>query len=336
MSSATQFVFRWLKRLGIALAALIVFILVAGNIYRMVGERRSLDDEPPGRLVDIGTHRLHLLCVGEGSPTVILNSAVAGIYRQWTPVLSLVEPLTRVCVFDRSGLGWSEPGPVMPPTSASLMQDLEKLLAASGESPPFLHVGFSLGAILSFQYVEAHLGDTAGLVSIEGFSPEMRAMRPPLVGNFPAPLQRAGPLMESLGLSPVVSLTIDLIANSAEPDGFSWSRVNFWRPAFFLSKRRLSNIVGALAMSEDLDNQGDLGDLPLIVIQGGQTAESTFADPDEIRRYKELQARYHLRSTQGEFVLIPGATHGSVMNHPDVIAAAITRLVERARQGSSE
>jgi pimeloyl-ACP methyl ester carboxylesterase len=331
-----QFVFRWLKRLGIALVALLVFVLVAGNVYRIVGERRSLEDEAPGRLVDVGTHRMHILCAGEGSPTVILNSAVAGIYRQWAGVITLVAPVTRVCAFDRSGLGWSEPGPVMPPTSASVMQDLERLLAASGESPPFLHVGFSLGAILSFQYVEAHLADTAGLVSIEGFSPEMRAMRPPLFGNFPEPLQRAGPLMETLGLSPAVSLTLDLIANAAAEDGFSWDRVDVWRPVFFLSKRRLSNIVGGLAMSEDLDRQGDLGDLPLIVIQGDRTAESTFTDPDDIRKYEELQARYHLRSSQGEFVLIPGANHGSVMNHPDVIAAAITRLVERAREGGSE
>ena len=67
-----------------------------------------------------------------------------------------------------------------------------------------------------------------------------------------------------------------------------------------------------------------------------QPAESTFTDPDDIRKYEELQARYHLRSTRGELLLIPGANHGSVMNHPDVIAAAITRLVERARQGDSE
>ena len=336
MSTATQFVIRWLKRLGIALAALIVFVLVTGNVYRIVGEQRSLEDEPPGTLVDIGTHRLHLVCVGEGSPTVILNSSVAGIYRQWAGVIALVAPVTRICAFDRSGLGWSEPGPVMPPTSASVMQDLERLLAASGEPPPFLHVGFSLGAILSFQYVEAHLEDTAGFVSIEGFSPEMRAMRPPLFGDLPKTLQNVAPPLESLGLSPAVMLVSDLIANAAAEDGFSRDRVDFWRPQYFLSKRRLSNIAGGIAMSEDLDRQGDLGDLPFIVIQGGLTAESTFADPDDIRRYEELQAEYHRRSSEGEFVLVPDANHGSVMQHPDVIAAAITRLVERAREGDSE
>jgi pimeloyl-ACP methyl ester carboxylesterase len=336
MTPAVRFVSRWLKRLGIALVALLVFIFIAGNIYRIVGERRTLEDEPPGKLVDIGTHRLHLLCAGEGSPTVILNSSVAGIYRQWAGVIALVAPVTRICAFDRSGLGWSEAGPVMPPTAASVMQDLERLLAASGESPPWLHVGFSLGAILSFQFVEAHPDETVGFVSIEGFSPEMRAMRPPLFGDLPKSLQYVAPPLEALGLSPVVMLTSDLLANAAAADGFSRDRVDFWRPAYFLSKRRLSNIAGGIAMSDDLDRQGDLGDLPFIVIQGDQTGESTFADPDDIRAYEELQARYHLRSTQGEFVLIPGANHGGVMNHPDVIAAAITRLVERARAGDSE
>jgi pimeloyl-ACP methyl ester carboxylesterase len=335
MSSVSQFSLRWLKRLGIALIALLVFILVAGNIYRIVGEQITLEDEPPGELVDIGTHRLHLLCVGEGSPTVMLNSSVAGTYRLWGAVLAGVAPLTRICVFDRSGLGWSEVGPVMPPTVASSMSDLEKLLAASGERPPYIPVGFSLGAILSYIYVEAHRDEVVGFVSIEGFSPEMRAVRPP-IAEIPGPVARIAPALEWLGLSPLTQLAVDIANYAAAPVEFSWANVEPLRPQYFLSKRRLSSVVGGLEMDEDLSQQGELGDLPFIVIQGGLTAETTFADPEEIRRYKELQAEYHLRSSQGEFVLIPGATHGSVMQSPDIIVAAITRLVERARAGDSE
>ena len=335
MSSVSQLAFRWLKRLGIALASLLLFILVAGNVYRIVGEQVTLEDEPPGELVDIGTHRLHLLCVGEGSPTVMLNSSVAGTYRLWGAVLAGIAPLTRICVFDRSGLGWSETGPVMPPTVASSMSDLEALLAASGEKPPYIHVGFSLGAILSYIYTEAHRDEVVGLLSIEGFSPEMRAIRPP-IAELPELLARIAPAAEWLGLSPLTQLTVDIANYAAAPVEFTWANVEPLRPQYFLSKRRLSNVVGGLEMDEDLSRQGNLGDLPFIVIQGGLTAETTFADPDLIRRYKELQAVYHERSSQGEFVLIPGATHGSVMQSPDVIVAAITRLVERAREGVEE
>ena len=330
-----MFIFRWLKRLGIALVALIVVILVAGNVYRIVGEQVTLEDEPPGELVDIGTHRLHLYCVGQGSPTVMLNSSVAGTYRLWAAVLDGVAPLTRICVFDRSGLGWSDPGPVMPPTVASFMSDFEKLLAASGERPPYIHVGFSLGAILSYIYTEAHRDEVAGLVSIEGFSPEMRAVRPPL-GEVPESLARVAPTLEWLGLSALAQLSLEMLNNAAAPDGFSWERVVWLPRQFFISKRRLSSIVGGLEMDEDLNRQGHLGDLPLIIIQGGLTAESTFADPADIRRYEELQAEYHQRSTEGEFILVPEANHGSVMQHPDVIVAAITRVVERTREGDSE
>ena len=335
MSRATQFVVRWLKRLGIALVALLLFVLVAGNIYRIVGEQLTLEDEAPGELVDIGTHRLHLLCVGQGSPTVMLNSSVAGTYRLWGAVLEGIAPLTRICVFDRSGLGWSEVGPDMPPTVASSMSELEALIAASGEQPPYIHVGFSLGAILSYIYTEAHRDEVVGLLSIEGFSPEMRAVRPP-IAEIPGPVARVAPMLEWLGLSPLTQLVVDIANYAAAPVEFSWANVEPLRPQYFLSKRRLSSVVGGLEMDEDLSRQGDLGDLPFIVIQGGFTAETTFADPESIGRYKQLQAEYHLRSTQGEFVLIPGATHGSVMQFPDVIVAAITRLVERARQGEKE
>jgi hypothetical protein len=46
-----------------------------------VGDARR--DPPSGQLVDVGGHRLHVYCVGQGGPTVVLDAGLGGL-----PVLS--------------------------------------------------------------------------------------------------------------------------------------------------------------------------------------------------------------------------------------------------------
>jgi pimeloyl-ACP methyl ester carboxylesterase len=71
---------------------------------------------PPGELVDVGGYRLHINCIGEGSPTVVMDSGLPGSSLDWSLVQSEVAEFTRVCAYDRAGFGWSDPGPT-PRTS---------------------------------------------------------------------------------------------------------------------------------------------------------------------------------------------------------------------------
>jgi pimeloyl-ACP methyl ester carboxylesterase len=67
--------------------------------------------DPPGRLADIGHRRMHLDCQGSGNPTVILEAGGDAYAIDWTLVQPLVAQHTRVCSYDRAGLGWSDVGP---------------------------------------------------------------------------------------------------------------------------------------------------------------------------------------------------------------------------------
>ena len=64
---------------------------------------------PPGRLVDIGGRRLHLVEMGEGTPAVVIIPALAENVLQWLPVVQAVAAETRACVYDRAEAGWSDP-----------------------------------------------------------------------------------------------------------------------------------------------------------------------------------------------------------------------------------
>ncbi len=117
----------------------------------------------PGRLIDIGGRKLHIDCSGAGSPTVILVAGGDAYSIDWSLVQPKIAPTTRVCSYDRAGLGWSDPGPA-DETVEQTVSDLHALLAAAGEKPPYLLVGASIGGIYIQAYQHAYPADVSALV----------------------------------------------------------------------------------------------------------------------------------------------------------------------------
>ena len=102
---------------------------------------------PPGRLVGVGPHRLHLHCTGAGSPSVVFESGLGGTHLDWTRVQPEVSRFARACSYDRAGYGWSEPGPE-PRDAGRIAAELDRLLAHAGVSPPYVLVGHSFGGFV--------------------------------------------------------------------------------------------------------------------------------------------------------------------------------------------
>jgi pimeloyl-ACP methyl ester carboxylesterase len=126
---------------------------------------------PPGRFVDLGTHRLHLLCAGEGSPTVVFDAALGASSLSWSLVQPAISSVTRGCVYDRAGFGWSDAGP-LPRTAGRIADELHELLRRSGTRGPYLLVGHSFGGLVMRLFASRHVEDVAGLVLIEPAIPE--------------------------------------------------------------------------------------------------------------------------------------------------------------------
>src|SRR6478735_1002448 len=98
---------------------------------------------PPGQLIDIGGHRLHLSAAGQG-PVVVFDAALGGSSISWTMVTPHVTPFARACVYDRAGFGWSDAGP-LPRTAGRIADELHELLRAAAVPSPRVLVGHSYG-----------------------------------------------------------------------------------------------------------------------------------------------------------------------------------------------
>jgi len=157
-------------------------LCAVGGGYQTIGE--SLDHHTyaaPGELVDVGGHRLHLICTGSGNPTVILESGLGETAAYWGWISAAVTHDTRVCAYDRAGRGWSDPAPI-PQDGIAVARDLRVLLDRAHVPGPFVLVGHSSGA----QYVRIFAGrypeQVAGMVLLDGQPAEAFECLP----NFPS------------------------------------------------------------------------------------------------------------------------------------------------------
>jgi pimeloyl-ACP methyl ester carboxylesterase len=146
--------------------------MLAGTTYQGVStalERRAFPR--PGGLVSIGEHQLHLYCVGDGSPTVLLEAPAAGTAAAWSDVQQPLAGMTRACSYDRSGLGWSEAGD-RPHDPGRVPEELRTLLTAARENGPFIVAGHGLGAAYARMYAARPDGEVVGLVLVDPPDPE--------------------------------------------------------------------------------------------------------------------------------------------------------------------
>jgi pimeloyl-ACP methyl ester carboxylesterase len=140
---------------------------IASATYQASGswrDRRRFP--PPGRLVEVGGRRVHLWPAGDGGPTVVVVPALGTSGLEWTRIRRALAPDATVVLYDRAGLGWSDPGP-RPRTAGRIADELHDLLQAAGVPPPYLLVGHSLGGLVVRLHAARHPDQVAAAVLVD-------------------------------------------------------------------------------------------------------------------------------------------------------------------------
>jgi pimeloyl-ACP methyl ester carboxylesterase len=306
----------------------------------------------PGRLVSLGTHRLHLRCAGSGTPAVVFDAALGGSSLSWTYVQPAVAAFTAACVYDRAGFGWSDAGP-MPRTAQRLAAELHTLLADGGIAPPYVLVGHSFGGLVMRAYASSHPENVAGFVFVDPAHPEewcapssearerlqrgvTLCRRGVLAARFGvaalvARLASAGALDLARGIAAAVSRRT-LQRNDEEilapvtklpMDVRAVLRWMWTQPRYFEALG--SQIEHVCASAAAIDPDPDYGSLPLMTISAAT------ASPERLR----LQDALARRSTSGRHVVASRSGHWIPLDEPDAIIRAIEEVVTMARGAGS-
>ena len=315
---------RWARRLRRSSTGVLA-LLLAGAIFEQVGAWRDRNRFPPlGSRVDLGDGRaLYLDCRGTGSPTVLLEAGFRGWSPAWTTVEAQVAAFTRVCSYDRAGLGLSDGGP-RPRTVDAVNADLARVLERARIAPPYVLVGHSAGGMYQRRFLAAHREQVAGLVLVDTDVPtDEEDRRAVATGDDD---RRTGRVLTALAYTGVFRLlfrTLALRIGSAESDRFpEEAKVRFSATvarvgAAMPDEWTLYQSAYAVTVTEPL------GDLPVVIIAALGYRESATDREDWLARQTSL-----LRlSTRSRLVVREHDTHTLPLVAPDVVTAAIREVV---------
>jgi len=126
---------------------------------------------PPGMMYSVFDTELHLICMGEGNPTVLLEAGLAGNYLDWTLTQPLIGSRHRVCAYDRAGAGFSG-ATSRSRTAEHITDELHELVGKANIPTPFILVGHSFGGMMSLHYARRFPADVAGLLLLDPMHPD--------------------------------------------------------------------------------------------------------------------------------------------------------------------
>jgi pimeloyl-ACP methyl ester carboxylesterase len=321
-TSTARRIMRWTGKALLWLVVALLVLAVVGAIYQAIAtERDERAYPPPGQLVDVGGHRLHINCVGEGSPTVILESALGAMSSHWVRVQQQVAKTTRVCAYDRAGLGWSEPGPE-PRDARQISSELYTLLKDADTEGPYMLVGHSYGGLYARMYAARYSEEVAGVVLVDSSHPEQFTRSPEGRAMYEQ-TRRLGAVIPFLTRFGVIRL---FNVYPAHPDLPPQQRAQI--EAFNSSTRQLSATAEEFRATPEtmaeVRSTGTLGDKPLAVISAGEQSSS----------WLELQDELAALSSDSIHRVVEGATHESLLyesRDAQVTSAAILEVVEIVR-----
>lgn len=124
---------------------------------------------------DIGGRSIHLTCEGTGAPVVVVDAGLGTPPAEdpaWLGIAGKIAPVTRVCLYDRAGLGGSDPAKTRPRTSKDAATDLHAALKAAHIDGPYLLVGHSIGGLHAQVFASLYPNDVAGLVLVSSTHPD--------------------------------------------------------------------------------------------------------------------------------------------------------------------
>jgi pimeloyl-ACP methyl ester carboxylesterase len=260
--------------------------------------------------VDVGGYKLQMLCQGQGTPTVIVEAGLgepAVDSGTWTRVIDEIAKTTRICVYNRAGLGASDAAPTLPRTSQDIAKDLHAMLVRARVPGPYILVGHSIGGFTIRVYASRYPKDVIGMVLVDSSHPDQwsrwRAALPPAVMDEPKSVTDARKYLDTAATDP-----------SKNPERMDIS-----------------------ASAAQVRAAGRLGSKPLIVLTHSPRWRMVQDLPDEVlqkleRISQELQISLLSLSSNSTHTIATKAGHAIHQDEPQLVIDAVLTLVNAARR----
>jgi pimeloyl-ACP methyl ester carboxylesterase len=330
-----------------ALVALVAIVALLGWTYEAFSRNSALNARAaPGQMVNVGGHRLHIVCSGtqeSGRPTVVLEPGVGGWSMHWHQVQSRIAEIAHVCAYDRAGMGWSDPGPA-PRDGRQIASELRTLLDTAGVAGPYVLVGASRGGQYARIFAGMYPQDVAGMVLLDAEPEEMRNR-----SSF-AQTAAAQNQMVFAGLGLAARLGLFRLMGSFSSDASGVPDMpclpaavthlpDALHPLYLAVEGQprcfeavVAEEAASAAREEQVRSIGHQGDFPVVVVTHGTSVlppnAGTIEGAAEYELvWQELQAELADRLPNAELVVAEQSGHNIVVDQPDLVVDSVHRVL---------
>lgn len=292
------------------------------------------------RLIDIGEgRRLNMVCIGEGSPTLVFEQALGGTILDWQRIQAEVSAMTRACFYDRAGYGASDASD-LPRSPRAVTDDLHALLRKVGEREPVILVGHSIGGRYAPYYYERFPAEVAGMVLVDpgfygqddlGLSPSEQAFFDGLRTKVLAKWSNC----ETTARQGLITLDNPRNCFAAKLPYYTADEAARMLPVYQRPERWKTVASEYLHIDEDKGPRKDWGALPLVVLTRDKFPPTPGASDGFNQVVEDVVKRGHqalaARSSRGRNVSVPNSTHYIQASQPAAVVAAIREVLARVR-----
>jgi pimeloyl-ACP methyl ester carboxylesterase len=329
---------RLTRAILIAAIVCLLFLLILPVWNLAVTRWQHAHNPVPGSFYVIGGKRMHMYCSGIGSPTIVVEAGLGSDWLGWQVVQPQLSKVTRICTYDRSGLGWSEPR-LGPRDAETIARQFHALLDEAGVQRPLVLTGHSAGGLYVREYAREFPAEVAGMVLVDSASPQQMDELPGFRTSYEEDKRNAWRDLRWEELR-VWSGWERLVGGCHDKPGKGLENM---AGQYDAQACRPSYEGGDLGEFLDLDvafrqaaRLTNFGSVPLVVLSkdtGVRTKEMTPKQIAGLQVWAREQEALKDLSPMSWLVIARGSGHKIYQDRPDVVVKEMSRLIAYLRGG---
>ena len=298
---------------------ILVLLLLSFLAIPRVAWSDRVSFKPPGKLIDVNGRKMHIYCIGNKSPTIILDSGTGGFSLEWIDIQHSLSQYVRVCAYDRAGYGWSDMGP-LPRTTKRITHELHTLLQNAGIHGPYIMVGHSFGGFTAQYFARYFNNEIAGIVLIDS-SHEEQVYRLPENGKDVVRRSLHQDRSNMVTRSVLHEHFPKEVAAVAQQLMTRWTALLTWREEmanYALSSRELRDV-----------HDRPILEIPIVVLTRGKRVwpNTPYGDAMETV-WKELQDELSTLNGNSTHIIAENSGHVIHLDEPELVVDAIHDVLD--------
>lgn len=267
--------------------------------------------KPPGKFVNLGLHVMYIDCLGNQSPTVLLDVGLGDASANWLKIAKVLAKDVRICLYDRAGYGWSDPGPGER-TTAQIVHELNMLLEFAEIPGPYVLMGHSFGGFTARYFAATYPEKIVGMVLIDSSHPDQiyrLSSLDKVNRNQPIKVSRREPAPDYM--------------NETEK---RWYFLNSSRKATFA---QMAELRGFKESAYQVKHSGPLNDIPLSVISRGKNQLPDIDGVSLEKEWRDMQKNLLTLSNNSWHRIIEHSGHKMYQDAPIEIIDEVLKVIKK-------